>query len=194
MNYFFWQNNREPGEALIYSGWPHSIEASFITGNLISSSLPEIEITMNEKSQGRLTDNVLMTGRGRVFSNTLIQLLNECGVNNIEAFPCQIKNLVTGEIHLEYSAANIIGKIACVDPSASRFEDFGDDSNRILAWDYLMLNEEVILGQKLFVLAEMPVQIVVHSDIVEVLKKNGVSGVEFIPQGDNAFNATVDDL
>lgn len=69
MKYYLWENDKNDGDAFIYGGWPEGRSLSFFTGDRIIGVVPQIEIKMNERSQGRLTDNLLLTGRGRVFSN-----------------------------------------------------------------------------------------------------------------------------
>jgi hypothetical protein len=188
MNYFFWQNRRNPGEAMIYGGWPKSGGLSMISGNRLSVSPGPITIHMDIRSQGVLTDSLLMTGPGRVFSRRLLDLLRMQGVDNIEAYPCLITNMVNGEHQTDFAAVNVVGKIRCVNRRKSRFEDFDDGSNRILAWDYLVLDEDEIGGQKLFCLAEMPIQLVVHRSVKEAIEAAGMTGMEFIAQGDQSFD------
>ncbi|WP_374600568.1 imm11 family protein [Niveibacterium sp.] len=187
MDYFLWQNRRMPGDAMIYGGWPSALGISMISGDRVAAPAAPIDVTLNAESQGRLTDSLLMTGAGRVFSERLVALLLDMGVGNIDAYPCRVVNVVTGEVREDFRAVNVIGKIACVDRAKSEFEDFGDGSNRILIWDYLTLDEARIGGNKLFPLAEMPVQLVVHRDIKLAIESAGFSGMEFVPQGDQSF-------
>lgn len=188
MDYYLWQNRRDAGDAMIYGGWPNDLGISMISGDRIADGVPTIPIAMDAQSQGRLTDNLLMTGPGRVFSDRLVALLTDLGVGNLQTFPCRIRNLVTGETRDGFRAVNVVGKIACIDRARSEVEDFGDGSGRILIWDYLTLDETRIRGQKLFVLAEMPVQLVVHREIKAAIEAAGLTGMEFVPQGDNAFD------
>jgi hypothetical protein len=194
VQYYLWQNRREAGDAMIYSGWPQALGVSFITGRALEGPVPPITIEMNQRSQGRLTDNVLMTGPGRVFSHRLVQVLTDAGVDNIQVFPCTINNVVTGDTQSDFLAVNVVGAVACIDRSASEIDDFGDGSERILAWDYLTLNEDLVHGALMFVLAEMPVQIVVHESIKAVIEAADITGVEFIPQGDHSFVPSADDM
>jgi hypothetical protein len=182
MDYFLWENDRNEGDAFIYSGWPQEVPFSFFTGNRISGVVPPIEITMNERSQGRLTDNLLLTGSGRVFSQKLLDVLRSAGVDNIDIYPCTIRNLVTGEIHKDYSVVNVIGKIACIDRAQSELVFATGSETEILGYHSIVLEESRIGGARLFVLAEMPVQIVAHAAIVEAVGDAELSGVEFVPQ------------
>jgi len=187
MNYYLWQNRRAPGDAMIYGGWPNGLGISMISGDRIAAPASLIVVTLNAESQGRLTDSLLMTGAGRVFSERLVALLFDMGVSNLDTYPCRIVNALTGEVREDFRAVNVIGKIACVDRGKSEFEDFGDGSNRILIWDYLTLDESRIGGNKLFPLGEMPVQLVVHRDIKAAIEAAGFTGMEFVPQGDQSF-------
>ncbi|EKR84939.1 hypothetical protein LEP1GSC079_2147 [Leptospira interrogans str. FPW1039] len=49
----------------------------------------------------------------------------------------------------------------------------------------MTLDESRIKDQLLFVLEEMPVQIIVHKQIAEALERSRVTGVRFLPQGES---------
>lgn len=183
MEYFIWEADKEAGQALIYGGWP-ALPISFSTGDLISVPVPAIEIKMNEKSQGFMTDNLLVMGAPPVFSDKMISILKDAGVDNLQTFPCRIINTVTGESHYNYRVVNVVGKIACLNKDNSEIDFADSEQTRILAWEYLTLDESKTLGQLFFVLAEMPVQIVIHKSVSSRLQDAGISGVAFTPQGD----------
>jgi hypothetical protein len=182
MRYYLWENNKNEGDAFIYGGWPQELPLSFYTGSRIRGSVPPIEITMNARSQGRLTDNLLLTGRGRVFSKRLLEVLRANGVENIDVYPCTIRNVVSGEVHESHSVVNIIGKISCIDRSRSQLVFATGSENEIIGYDSILLDESKIGGARLFLLAEMPVQIVVHETIVEAVEQAKLTGIEFVPQ------------
>lgn len=182
MDYFLWENEKSEGDAFIYGGWPQEVPISFYTGNKIAASVPPILITMNERSQGRLTDDVLLTGRGRVFSKKLLQVLRDAGVDNIDTYPCTIRNAVTGEVHTDYSVVNIVGKIACIDQKQSELVFATGSTTEILGYDTIVLDEQKIGDARLFLLAEMPVQIVVHRTVADAIKAAGLTGIDFVPQ------------
>ena len=182
MDYVLWENEKSEGDAFIYSGWPQHVAISFYTGDRLVDPVPEIVITMNDRSQGRLTDDVLLTGRGRVFSKQLLQVLRESGVDNIDTYPCVIRNLITGEVHKNYSVVNIIGKIACIDRAQSELVFATGSTDDILGYDSIVLDERKIGGARLFLLAEMPVQIVAHRSVAEAITAAGMTGIEFVSQ------------
>lgn len=188
MNYYLWQNRKDPGEAMLYGAWPHASGLSMLTGQLLTLPTAPLELEMNARSQGRLADNVPMTGQGRLFSRRLLELLWDCGVDNLQAFPCRIRNVVTGEIFEDHFAVNVVGRVACVDHGASACDYLDDERRMLLAWDYLVLDEACARDAPMFVLAEMPVQIVLHRRIKSVLETAGITGVDFVEQGDNGFN------
>lgn len=187
MNYFLWQNRRDPGDAMVYGGWPNVLGISMITGAPVVAPEMPIRVTLDASSQGRLTDSVLMTGPGRVFSARLVGLLQAHGVCNLEVFPCEIFNAVTGATHTDFHAVNVTGAISCVNLSRSEVDGFDDGSGRLLAWDFLTLDESRTGDIKLFPLAEMPVQLVVHRDLKVAIEAAGISGVEFVPHGKHSF-------
>ncbi len=182
MRYYLWENDKNDGDAFIYGGWPPDLGLSFYTGGRIAGGVPPILIKMNERSQGNLTDNVLLTGRGRVLSTRLLQLLAANGVDNIESFPCTIHNTVTGEIHTQFHVVNVVGKVACVDHVKSRAIYAAGSETDIIGFDSLVLDETKIGDFRLFVLAEMPVQIVAHEEIVRAIEAAGITGLAFAAQ------------
>jgi hypothetical protein len=186
MEYFLWENDKDEGDAFIYSGWPHALPISFHTGNRITEPVPPIEITMNDRSQGRVTDNLLLTGRGYVFSQRLLDVLRASQVDNVDAYPCTVRNLVTGEVHKQYSVVNIIGKIACVDRAHSELVFASGSEDDLLGYEAIRLDESKIGGARFFLLAEMPVQIVVHESVVRACQEAGITGVRFVPQDDGS--------
>jgi len=181
-DYYLWENEKSEGDAFIYGGWPQDLPVSFYTGNRIVDAVPKIVITMNARSQGRLTDDLLLTGRGRVFSKKLLEVLRASGVDNIDTYPCTIQNTVTGESNEDYSVVNVIGKISCVDQAQSDLVFATGSTEDILGYDTIVLDEKKIGGARMFLLAEMPVQIVVHRDVADAVKAAGLTGMEFISQ------------
>lgn len=183
MDYLLWENSKDKGDAFIYGGWPASLRQSFYSGDRITAAVPPIEITMNAESQGRLTDNLLLTGRGYVFSKKLLDVLRETGVDNIDAYPCTVRNLVTNEVHRQYSVVNVVGKVECIDRAQSEVMVGGPAGDQIIGYEYLTLDESRIHGWRLFLLAELPVQIVAHREVAEAIKRSGITGAEFVTQG-----------
>jgi len=188
MNYWFWENDRDTDDAFISGGWPlDEYPNSFLTGDIVDIPTSPIEITMDEESQGRLTDNLLLTGPAKIFSDKLIKILTENGVDNIQIFPCKIINLVSNECFNNYKVVNVIWKIKCVDFPNSSVASITENEQQFFAWDYLTLDEKKIHNFKMFVLSEMPSQLVVHNSIQNILKENNITGVNFIPQGEYGY-------
>lgn len=139
---------------------------------------------MNKESQGVLNDNLVVLGGPHVFSKPLLNVLRECGVDNVQEFPCIIRNLVTGDSFDSHSIVSIVGKIGCIDHDNSEVDYLDGDSSKIFAYGYLTLDESKIGGPPLFLLAEMPVQIIIRRDIAEAIEQAGITGVRFVEQGD----------
>ena len=101
-----------------------------------------------------------------IFSVEFIQALRTIGVDNFDVHEVEIKNPDTGEIIQGYKAANIIGKISCVDMNAS-------ESDRLIEDQYvirkLVIDPSKTYGFYLFRLAEWTQIILVHEHVVENL-------------------------
>lgn len=185
MKYFLWEYSQEENQPAIYGGWK-DIGISFYTGNIITENIPMLEIAIDDRFQGELTDALCVIGGPPVFSDRLIKLLNEIGVDNLQIYPCQLVNKASGKTIDNYSVVNIIGKVSCIDFDNSDVEYLSADDTKILGYSYITLDEKKAGDFLMFTLAEMPVQIVVHEEIVSAIEDQGITGIEFMSQGDPA--------
>lgn len=185
MKYFLWEYSQEEDQPAIYGGWK-DIGISFYTGNIITEDIPMLEIAIDENFQGELTDALCVIGGPPVFSDKLINLLSDNGIDNLQIFPCQLVNKVSGQKIENYSVVNILGKVSCIDFDNSDVEFLSSHDSKILCYSYINLDENKIGDFFLFILAEMPVQIVAHEKIVLAVEEQGITGIEFMSQGDVA--------
>lgn len=194
MTHRIWQNRRNPGDAFLRQPITGAMPASFVSGDMRNDLPDHLTIVQNAASQGRLTDNVMLTGRLRVFSSRLVQLLRDHGVDNMQLVPCSIENAVTGETRRDFFGVNVVGKCDCIDLTASDVEPLGDGSDYIIAWGHLTLRPERIRDLPFFVLSAMPGQIIVAQRIARALEEAGITGVSFVSQGDTGFDASLEAL
>ncbi len=113
-----------------------------------------------------------------VFSNTLIETLVACGVNNIQTYKVDIVNPETNQRIEGYRAVNIIGKIACADMDASECERLIENQ---YVFRKLVINPQKTYGTYIFRLAECTQIILIHENIVKKLPPSISKDLIFVP-------------
>lgn len=114
-------------------------------------------------------------------SNKVVELLKPFDVN-MDIYPSRIvKN--NGEILDNFSTLNIYSSVECadIDKSNVRIKELSS-GDRIVRFKKIVLDESKIpTTEKLFWLGEEDVFLIVHQDIVDVLEKADVTGINLIP-------------
>lgn len=189
--HWIWAN--EPtadDEAMIY-GTPRAVEAldlEFNNGLLVTTKVPPIEVVQDDDSQGVLTDNLIASGtNGLLFSTRLRDLLQKIGIDNIQYFPAVVRNPVEKTSTKDYSIANIIGRVACIDRKSSELEMSPDDPDRIEFIESLAIDEKKARGLDLFRLDEKTEIIVLSDRVKKACEKAKITGVRFYPPKDFTF-------
>lgn len=139
-----------------------------------------LDISLSEEDDGFLTDNLVAPGvPGLLISSRLRGVLEQCGVDNIQYFPVNMR-LSDGTILFnEYSIANIIGRVSCIDFTQS--DIVADDGPPLVidSIDHLVLKQDNTHELDVFRLGEFFVAIIVSSRVKDAIQRSGVSGVEF---------------
>jgi hypothetical protein len=189
--YWVWAN--EPtgdNEAMVY-GVPPVVEQlglRFNDGNLVTQSVPLIQIDRDADSQGVLTDNLIAAGsKGLLFSGRLRSLIAQLGIDNIQYFPTVIRNPSDGTQTSDYELANIIGRVWCLDREASVIECAPNDPDYIEFIETLALDTARIRGHDLFRLGEKA-QILIASDrLKRACETAKITGVRFYVPAEFTF-------
>jgi hypothetical protein len=145
--YWVWAN--EPtgdNEAMVY-GVPPVVEQlglRFNDGNLVTQSVPLIQIDRDADSQGVLTDNLIAAGsKGLLFSGRLRSLIAQLGIDNIQYFPTVIRNPSDGTQTSDYEREASVIECAPNDPDYIEFiETLALDTARIRGHDLFRLGEK----------------------------------------------------
>lgn len=105
--------------------------------------------------------------------NDLLTCLRDNGVDNIDSYPIVIRNEVTGEDIVGYSAINIIGLVRAAD--AARTVYSADNPSRLLDADIdgLAIDSRRTRGLLLFRLAEAVTGVVVHERVKRAVEATG---------------------
>jgi hypothetical protein len=160
---------------VFYYGTPINIDydtySQFSNGQRIEQSIPNIELIFDEDSQGELID-CIPGSSGLLISMRFNKVLESCGLDNIQYFPCSIRNSVTKEMISNYFIANIIGVVFCVDFEKSDLEMVPHMFNKIEFFNSLTLDETKIpKNLKIFRLGEFTNIIVTEQNIKMLVKK-----------------------
>ncbi|HWV15377.1 MAG TPA: DUF1629 domain-containing protein [Cellvibrio sp.] len=120
-----------------------------------------------------------------VMHNTLVNVLLSAGVNNLELFPARILNPVTGAVHEDYQAFNVVGLVAAADLESSTLMD-PDAEPSVLDTDFesLVIDEQKAHGFHLFRLAENCGAICVSEQVKKAVEKSGIPGIIFYGPGE----------
>jgi len=185
VNYYVWESRRRnTNEALIANFAPtkKDYNISFINGRRFPIDIPELEIIVDEDSQGLLTDDLVFRKRRcLVHSYRLIDSLKKVGVDNIDYYPCRINNLVTGRIYTSHMAANILDVIYCLDRENSELEIDDEEPGEIWSIDNMKLIEDRLGDTLIFRLGERKSTVLVHERVKQQIEKDRLSGVVFLP-------------
>lgn len=115
----------------------------------------------------------------RLFSRKFIDLLKDLGVDNIEYLPAEVVDTQSGK-KLDYSVANILGRINALDEAASDF--VFSSSGKLIGVDKMVFDEKRIEGLTIFMLGEIPLLSVVHCSVKEAVEANGLTGFVFLSE------------
>ncbi|RKH55957.1 imm11 family protein [Corallococcus llansteffanensis] len=150
-------------------------------GTRLEQPLPVFDFILDEKNQGEVLDFVWTTFRGLVVSAKFRKVLEGAGVDNVDYYPVRIVNTVTGEVKQDYFAANILGRVACMDLEASVYERSPLKPDMIRAIDELHLDESKLQGFKLFRLSEAFNIVLADESIKKAVEKAKLRGICFLP-------------
>lgn len=113
----------------------------------------------------------------RLFSRKFIELLQDLGVDNIEYFPTELVYAAKNQ-YLDYAVANVVGKINALNLDDSVV--IRDSEGNIVQITSLVLDENKIAAHKFFWLGEVPLIMIVHRSIKEMVEERGLAGFFFV--------------
>ena len=190
--HWIWANRVNADDQALVYGTPAAIEAdddlSFEEGNRVTRKVPAVTVELDKDSQGKLTDNLIAGGvRGLLFNARLRDVFTSLGVDNLQYFPCHLRNLVTRASSDDYEIANIIGRVECVDFGKSEVTRFRRNPSQLMLIEKLALDAKKARGHDLFRLHEQPQIIVVSERVKRACEKKKITGVVFFAPEDFIF-------
>jgi hypothetical protein len=112
-----------------------------------------------------------------VVSDAMRAALDAIGVDNIEYFEARLQQERSARVEPGFWLANVIGKVACVDRLASRFESLDDVEQGAL--ESFRIDPALTCGLDLFRLAEDSRMLVVSPRVQRALESANLRGVLF---------------
>ena len=111
-----------------------------------------------------------------LFSRQFIDALTSLNVDNIEYLKANV-SVKANQKKLDYCVVNVLDKINALDKDES---DFIIIEDQVIDVETMVFDESKIQGRKIFMLGEIPLLIVVHKSIKEIVEAQGLTGFAFI--------------
>jgi len=115
----------------------------------------------------------------KLYSRKFINALNSLGIDNIEYLPVEVTDKKTNE-RMDYCVANVLGRINALDENKSEF--LFSSHGGIMDVNKMVFDNNKIQEHKIFMLGEVPMLVIVHKSIKEIVEQLGLTGFRFISQ------------
>lgn len=150
-------------------------ELSFLSGRYITGKMPELVFEINFPSEEKLPHS--LGNEIPLLSKTLVDTLQNAGVDSFQTFPAILVNSETGKRWDHYVAFNAIGLIKAIDMEKSDFDTLmeGDDEGietPLVAFREIILDPTKTYDTLMFRTVESPVNLILHGDVVAYLGSN----------------------
>lgn len=113
----------------------------------------------------------------RVMSNRLIDTLRASGVDNLQTFPAEITNGLTGEIIRDFSVVNIVGMTSAADLTGSVALPVAD----VQHFERLRIDPTRAKGLLMFRLAESRRDVIVADNVAEAIRAGSFTDLALEP-------------
>jgi hypothetical protein len=138
----------------------------------------KLAVDLDNEDAGDFADFVL--GPIPMVSQRFRDALDAAGANNVDYYPVAIEGADQFDEFPTYFAANIVGKIAAADKSASQYtEAFGGPGADL--FDKLVLDPKLSTDLPIFILAENLSMVIVSEKVKTQAEALGVDTLRFIP-------------
>lgn len=192
--YYVWQQDIglvDENKYAYFDDDPNGYELTDWVSGDRNKTLPELTLTTDPECVTKLSDLLLTRFDLQVYSKKLMDLLNECGIKNIDYYSVKVIKHDSGEEVDSYRAANIVGKIPCLDVDNSECR-YSSKTKAINGLDEFSIFEDKVKATKemnceplFFRLAEFKYIILVHETVKQRIEDEGITGVEFIKPEDH---------
>jgi hypothetical protein len=134
-----------------------------------------IRCELNPKRGPKLRDAYLINIP--LFSRRLLDAIRSVGVDNLQTFDAELTDL-SGQVHTDYKAVNIIGAISCADLEQSQFQQ--PEGYPFINFQRLVIDARKARGLDLFRLGEHPARIILSARAAMAVRALDPVGVALI--------------
>lgn len=135
-----------------------------------------IRCELNPKRGPKLRDAFLIDIP--LFSTRLLEAILSKGVDNLQCFDSELTDL-SGQVHTNYKAVNIIGAVKCADLGKSQYRQ--PPGYPYLEFSHLVLDGKKARGLDLFRLGEHPGRIMLSERVAEAVQALPPVGITLLP-------------
>ena len=149
--------------------------AGFLNGRIIPDDLIkpplafEVDYPSGHQPEHMLGDSI------PIVSNTLLEVLKNAGVDNLQIFPALLINPTTKEQWDNYFAFNVIGMLDAANMDQSKFDEImeGDDHVPALVdFEDIVLDRSKTYDLRMFRIIQSPEIIFVRENVIAALSAN----------------------
>jgi hypothetical protein len=114
-----------------------------------------------------------------VMSKRLLEALQGAGVDNLDTYAVELHDPVSGKVHTDFVAFNVVGVVAAADRAKTKFAS--DVKERMVSADIdsLAVDTAKTRGALMFRLAESVNAILVHDSVCDAIEDAGIDTLAF---------------
>lgn len=115
-----------------------------------------------------------------VMSKRVYEALRGAGVDNLDTYAVELHDPENGQVHEDFVAFNVVGKIAAADAAKTQFAPEVAERMVAAGIDSLALDEKKTRGALMFRLAEAVNAILVHDSVRQAVLAAGIDTLTFL--------------
>lgn len=180
VRYFVWEFEplvvyRRPPPKLANPRDFYDIE--FLRGEPIAMAVPSARFLVDPKQE--LRDYLFNFPGWPLCSGKLRDALAQAEVTNVQYFPVEIVTTAGKGVSSDYSVANFLGRVTCLDWDKSAYDDTAREDGHATHIDKLVLDATHLQGRKLVRMEENSSVLLVSHGVRGQLEAAGITGVRF---------------
>ncbi|MCY1030185.1 hypothetical protein OV207_01865 [Corallococcus sp. BB11-1] len=148
-------------------------------GALFGADFPSTARFEMDKRAGDMTPDLLPNVLSLLMISSRVRALFEAErVSDVEYLPFELANKRGSVVSRDYSVANLIGGVDCLDAARSKFDEDPLEPGGIANLYKLNLHlDRIPEDKKLFRLKQMMHEFIIRSDLLQLLREQGVTGL-----------------
>lgn len=182
--YYIWESDATLYDKFLYaSKTPEKLfTGDWVEGKPGVQQRGPLKLEGDRKCPAKLSDMVLTQFELPILSPRAMTVLKEAGVDNLEAYPIQIKHPKMKSPEKSYQIINVVGLVACVDKDHAAIKTYTSDPSRIFTLrQYQLLENKIPKNLKVFRLEEFSGHLLVDPSVKDAWEKAGLTGAKFTP-------------